>query len=186
VKLLATPPAGPVREWIRKEGRTLAVGCGVIVTTALGIGGYQQHLVTVSSKLEARIASSEDRIRRLETAASAIDRVQRKKAALVAQAGMTRRLEAVRYAPAQLLEVLSRSAPEGLWFVELKQAAGSVEVQGRALSVGAVTEFVGKLQGSGIFRDRIEIPTTSTETLHDTLVVTFAVRAVLISQPAAR
>jgi hypothetical protein len=51
------------------------------------------------------------------------------------------------------------------------------------MSLSAVTDFTERLQNAGLFRRPVEILTTTTETVDDTTVIRFAVKAEVI-QPA--
>jgi hypothetical protein len=81
---------------------------------------------------------------------------------------------------------VSRSLPEGLWLLEIKQAGSSVQIDGRATSLTAVTDFTERLQSSGYFKRPVEIIATGTEAIEEKDVVRFTVKADPVpSQPAA-
>ena len=86
-----------------------------------------------------------------------------------------------------LLETVSRSTPEGLWLLEIKQAGAFTTVDGRAMSLTSVTDFAQQLQNSGLFQHPVEIMTTATETFEEQTVVRFTVKAEAIkpAKPAA-
>jgi hypothetical protein len=52
-----------------------------------------------------------------------------------------------------------------------------VQLDGRATSLTAVTDFVERLQSSGLFDRPVEILSTSVELVDETTVLRFAVRA---------
>src|SRR6185436_9016270 len=109
---------------------------------------------------------------------------QARKTELAERLGVIERLRAAKRAPVSLLETLSRSLPDGLWLLEVKQTGRSVQVDGRAMSISAVTDFTERLQNSGVFDRPVEILTTSSETLEETPVVRFSVKAdVVAPQP---
>jgi Tfp pilus assembly protein PilN len=74
--------------------------------------------------------------------------------------------------------------PEGLWLLEIRQTGTSVQVDGRAMSLTAVTDFAERLQNSGLFRHPVEILTTLMETVEETPVVRFSVKAEALPPPA--
>src|SRR6185436_3820945 len=106
---------------------------------------------------------------------------QARKTELAERLGVIERLRAAKRAPVSLLETLSQSLPDGLWLLEIKQTNASVQVDGRAMSISAVTDFTERMQNSGLFQRPVEILTTSTETLEETTVVRFAVKADVIA-----
>jgi Tfp pilus assembly protein PilN len=59
----------------------------------------------------------------------------------------------------------------------LKQAGPSIQIEGRATSLTAITDFAEKLQDSTVFDRPVEIVTTTAETLDETPVVRFIVKA---------
>ena len=72
---------------------------------------------------------------------------------------------------------VSRSLSDGLWLSELKQTGLVTQLEGRAVSLTSITDFVEKLQDSNVFVRPVEIVTTTSETLEETPVVRFIVRA---------
>ncbi len=60
-----------------------------------------------------------------------------------------------------------------------------MQIDGRATSITAVTDFTERLQSSGFFKRPVEILSTGTETIEETDVVKFSVKAEPVpSQPA--
>jgi type IV pilus assembly protein PilN len=80
-------------------------------------------------------------------------------------------------APVSLLETVSRSVPEGLWLLEIKQTGTSIQVDGRALSITSVTDFAQRMQNSGLFERPVEILTALNEDVNSLTVVRFAIKA---------
>ena len=58
------------------------------------------------------------------------------------------------HGPVSLLETVSSSLPDGLWLTEIKQTGSIVQIEGRALSLTAVTDFTEQMQNSGLFKRR--------------------------------
>ena len=75
------------------------------------------------------------------------------------------------------MATLSRSLPDGLWLLELERQGDIVRIAGRANSLTAVTDFVERLQDSGIFDRPVDIVSTGTEQLDEISVVRFAVKS---------
>ena len=186
MNLLATPSRGSAREWFRRGRQSALLGFGLLIATTLSVYGYRQYLRSVQSQLEARVVAAESRMRGLKDLAALVERAEARRTDLVERQRIIERLQALKGAPAGLLETLSRSIPEGLWFVEMKQTGVAVEIDGRAMSLAAIAGFVENLQRSDMFRRPVEITTASTETVEDTTVVRFAIRTVILPPPAAR
>jgi type IV pilus assembly protein PilN len=184
VNLLATNPgAAPSREWLPREQRSALVGLGMLVLTALGVGGiwYYQHAEAAS--IQARITAADAELARLKEAARLVDELAARRAELTERLSLIDRLRSGKRGPVTLLETVSRSVPDGLWLLEIKQSGTSVQVDGRAMSLTAVTDFTERLQNSGLFRHPVEILTTLSETVDETSVVRFSVKAEALPPP---
>jgi type IV pilus assembly protein PilN len=178
VNLLSTAPgATPARDWFPREQRTALMGLGMLVVTALIVGGWYFYLGSVQSSIDSRIAASEAQLEKLKEASKLVEKTNARKTELAERLAVIERLRAAKRGPVNLLETLSQSLPEGLWLLEVKQAGLTVQVDGRAMSLSAVTDFTERMQNSGLFNRPVEILTTTTETVEETNVVRFAVKA---------
>jgi type IV pilus assembly protein PilN len=187
VNLLATGPgAAPAREWFPREQRAALLGLCALVVTGLAIGGWWYYLHNQRTAVEARITTAEAQMVRLREAAKLVEKTTARKTELSERLGVIERLRESKRAPVDLLTTLSASLPDGLWLLDVKQAGRSVQVDGRAMSLTAVTDFAERLQNSGVFNRPVEILTTTTETLDETTVVRFSVKAdVVAPEPPA-
>jgi type IV pilus assembly protein PilN len=185
VNLLATSPgAAPAREWLPRDQRSSLVGLGMLLVTLLGVAGWWFYLHKQGTTIETRIAAAETELGRLKQAAKLVELTTARKNELAERLSLIERLRTSKRAPVSLLETVSRSLPEGLWLLEMKQAGASVQIDGRATSITAVTDFTERLQPSGYFLRPVEILTTSTEAIDDTSVVRFSVKAEVVpAQP---
>jgi len=178
VNLLATNPgvAAP-REWLPREQRSALGGVGVLVVTALALGGYWYYQGVQRAAIETQIAAAQAELTRLKDAADLVERTNARRTELTERLALIERLRASKRAPVSLLETVSYSVPEGLWLMEIKQSGATVQVDGRATSITAVTDFTERLQSSGYFLRPVEILSTATEAIDDTPVVRFVVKA---------
>jgi Tfp pilus assembly protein PilN len=185
VNLLSTVPgvAAP-KEWIPKEQRSAMLGLGLLLLTAAGVGGYWWYLSSEHGAINTRIAAAEAELARLKEAATLVDRATARKAELAERVALIERLRAAKHAPVSLLETVSFSATDGLWLTEIKQTGTAVQIDGRSLSVSAITDFAEQLQNSGLFKRPVEIMSTSNETVDEHAVVKFSLKAeALPAQP---
>jgi type IV pilus assembly protein PilN len=177
VNLLATNPAAPARAWLPREQRNAFVGLGLLVVTALSVTGFWLYQRSQRQAVVTRIAAAETELTRLKDAAKLVDQLATRKSELAERLSLIDRLRSSKRGPVTLLETVSRSVPDGLWLIEIKQVGGSVQVDGRAMSLTAVTDFTERLQNSGLFEHPVEILTTATETVEETTVIRFSVKA---------
>lgn len=183
VNLLATSPGAAVaapREWFPREQRSALGGVGVLAVTALTLGGYWYYQGLQRADIETQTAAAQTELVRLKDAAALVERTNARRTELTERLALIDRLRASKRAPVSLLETVSYSVPEGLWLLEMKQSAQTVQVDGRATSITAVTDFTERLQSSGYFLRPVEIMSTATEAIDDTPVVRFVIKAEIV------
>lgn len=185
VNLLATNPGVVApREWLPREQRSALGGLSILLVTALGIGGYWYYQHSQAAALTTKIAAAETELVRLKEAAALVERTTARKNELSERLGLIDRLRSSKRAPVSLLETVSYSVSDGMWLLEIKQAGTAVQIDGRATSITAVTDFTERLQNSGFFLRPVEILATSTEVVEEVTVVRFVVKAEVVpAQP---
>lgn len=185
VNLLASAPGGtPTREWLPREQRSAAAGLFLLLVSAAGVGGYWWYLHQQRQTVDAKIAVAQAEMVRLKNVASLVDQATARRAELTERLSLIDRLRSTMRGPVSLLETVSRSTPEGLWLLDLKQQDTTMQIEGRATSLTAVTDFAESLQQSGLFKMPVEIVTTTTELVNQVSVVRFIIRA-QSAQPSA-
>jgi type IV pilus assembly protein PilN len=185
VNLLATNPgAAPAREWLPRDQRAALAGLGMLAITAAGVGGWWYHLHREGTAIDAKVVASQAELTRLKAASKVVDQLTARKTELTERLSLIDRLRAAKREPVALLETVSQSLPDGLWLLEMKQTGPSVQIDGRATSLTAVTDFTERLQSSGYFKKPVEILTTSTDAIDDVEVIKFSVKADAASQQA--
>ena len=60
-------------------------------------------------------------------------------------------------APVHMIDQISRSLPEMTWLTNLKQEGYDVTIEGRCMTLTALSDFVGNLEASRYFRRPVEI-----------------------------
>jgi type IV pilus assembly protein PilN len=180
VNLLAPGTEAQASAWRRAlvvppEQRAALVGLTLLVATALGVGGWWWSIDRERRALDADIAVAEATMVQLKDAARLVEQATAREKDLRERLALIERLRATQRAPVELLDTISRALPDGLWLLELRQTGAAVQLEGRAMSLSSVTDFVDRLQTSGRFLKTIDI-VTSMETLADTSVVRFAIR----------
>lgn len=186
VNLLATNPgvAAP-REWLPREQRSALGGVSILLVTALALGGVWYYQNSQSAAIDVKVAAAEAEMARLKEAATLVERTNARKTELAERLALIERLRASKRAPVSLLETVSYSMPDGLWLLEIKQAAAVVQIDGRATSITAVTDFTERLQTSGYFLRPVEIVSTATEAIEEVGVVRFVIKAEAVPPQSA-
>ncbi len=138
----------------------------LLFTTSTSIAALWFHLgqehVSLSTELHA-----------LDAHAGAVDGdvsdIRTRHAAALRRALVAFDLERDAAATIDLLAVVSRSIPDGLWLADFKYQGGSVDIEGRARTVAAVTHFAETLDASGTFRGGVRIASTNADVERDPL-----------------
>jgi Tfp pilus assembly protein PilN len=175
--LTSSPGAATPRVWVPAEQRSAVVGLGLLLVTALTVGGWWFYLDTQRTKTEASIVVAEARIEELKDALKLLEASRAQKAELEERLALIARLQMAKHAPVRMLDLLNEAVPAGLWLLELKQTAVAVQIEGRAMSHTAVTDFAQTLQTAGFFKMPVEIVTTLMETVEETDVIRFVLKA---------
>ena len=177
INLLGAIPRAPRRAWLPADQKSAAVGLLLLMGTALGVGGWWWQTARAQRAVDVEIAAAQAEITRLKTAALLVDRAVGRKLELTERLALIDRLHRTQRDPVELLQTISRSVPNGLWLLELKQSGASFQIEGRATSLTALTDFVERLQTSGRFAHPVDIITTNMEVVQDASVVRFALKA---------
>lgn len=177
VNLLGAVPPAPRRAWLPADQKSAAAGLVMLVATAAGVGGWWWQTLRAEKAVDQQIAAAQADLTRLKSVAALVDRAVARKVELSERLGLIDRLHRTQRAPVDLLETISRSVPDGLWLLEMKQSGNAFQFEGRALSLTALTDFVEHLQTSGRFGRPIDIVTTNMEMVQDVSVVRFALKA---------
>lgn len=183
VNLLSSPAGAPQREWLPAEQRSAALGLLMLMLTGVGVAGWWWMLQRDRSHAEAAITVAETELARLKDAARLVDQASARRGELTERLALIGRLRADQKGPVNLLETVSRSLPDGLWLLDLTQKGYGIQVEGRATTLTAVTDFVEKMQNSGLFKHPVEIVTTSMELLEESSVVRFVIKAEAANAP---
>ena len=133
--LAANPGAHTPRVWLPPEQRSALLGLALLMSTAVGVAGFWFYQHRQAAGIDRKTASIQAELVRLKVAAKLVDETVAKKNELTERLDLIERLRAAKRAPVSLLETVSRSVPDGLWLLEIKQAGSTVQVDGRARSL---------------------------------------------------
>jgi type IV pilus assembly protein PilN len=144
----------------------LTVACGLIlVLTAAGLGWWYWTLGQEQARVEAEIAAARSEQARLRSLLTEVQEFESRRAQLQQRVQLIEQLRAGQSIPVQLLDHVSRSLPDMLWLTEMEQAADTLTIQGRAMTLLAVSDFVRDLGASDLLLKPIDIPNTQVEPL---------------------
>jgi type IV pilus assembly protein PilN len=169
--------SGDPRRAIPRRRRGEVVGSLFLILSVSGAAARLWQLRSDASAIDGQISRTQAELGRLATELAAADSAAARKSELSGRLTVVDRLRSAQQRPVTLLLALSRSLPDAVWLTELKQQGPVVQIEGRATAVGAVSEFVERLQESGAFDGRVEILSIGRESLERSQVIRFAVKA---------
>jgi len=171
----------PAKSWLPAEQRSSLVGLGMLLVTGLVVGSWWYYVSYQRAATEAGILKAEARIEALKDAMKLLDTARSQKAELEERLMLIDRLRTAKHAPVKMLDLLNGTLPDGLWLMEIKQTKASVTIEGRAMSQTSVSDYAKSLQDSGFFKMPVEVVMTLMETVEETNVFRFLLKAVPVS-----
>jgi Tfp pilus assembly protein PilN len=77
-----------------------------------------------------------------------------------------------------MLDQISRSVPDRLWLVDMKQTGDDVTIDGKTSTLSSLADFVANLEASGYFAKPVEITNSEEEKAqNDADLIKFTVKA---------
>ena len=174
VNLLTAGPSA--KRAVGRSHRAALAGILALLLTVTGVALSWWQLRREVAQLDVKIVRGERDLAHFKEAARLVDRAIARRTELSEKNALIGRLRSAQQRPVDLLATVSRSLTDGLWLMELNQRGAVVQLDGRATSLTAVTDFVERLQSSGLFDRPVEILSTSVELVDETTVLRFAVR----------
>ena len=139
-------------------GQKITVGCSLIlVVAALVVGWWFWSIQRDSADLDQQIADAESETARLKTVILQVQQFETRAAQLHERVTLIEQLSKRQMGPVHLLDQVSRSLPDTMWLVDLKQLGTDVIIEGRCSNLDALSDFVSGLEGSNLFERPVEI-----------------------------
>lgn len=178
INLLPGSRASATRFGAMDFGRRVTVACGVILLiTVLVIGWRFWSLRQSDAQLTLELAAADAELQRLAPVLESLATLERQRTRLAERVDLVEALRDAQAGPVRMLDQISRSLPDGLWLSELRQSEDGVVVQGRAMTLIALSDFVANLESSGQVTPPVEIIGSQTEETPQGEVVRFELRA---------
>ena len=167
-----------------KVGHKLTVGCTLILVLSGSVIGWRYWgLNKASHALDADLASAQKETARLHSIIVQVQQFEQRKAQLQQRVALIEQLRKDQTGPVHMLDQISRALPPLLWLTELKQTPGAndVLIEGRGMTLTALSDFVAMLEASGYFQRSVEILSSTTETTPAGDVIKFQIKAIFQS-----
>jgi type IV pilus assembly protein PilN len=151
------------RAWFQGGQKLTAVCCLILVGAGLGIGWWYWSIGRTSAQLDQDVAAAEQEAQRLRGLIQQVQQFDQRKAQLEQRVGLIEELRKGQSAPVRLIDQISQSLPEGLWLTTLRQDGGAVTLDGRCITLTALSDFVANLSASGYFTAGVELVDSQVE-----------------------
>jgi type IV pilus assembly protein PilN len=139
-------------------GQRVTVGASVIVVATVGVVGWWfWSLRAEAAQLDAELAAARQEQTRLRSLLAEVQEFEEQRARVQERVSLIERLRGGQSLPVQLLDHISRSLPDMLWLTTVMQEGDDVTIEGRSTTLIAVSDFVGNLGSTPLFRRPIEI-----------------------------
>ena len=147
------------------------VGCAGYV--ALDYLNLQRQDAALHQELVAARAEKA----RLQPILREVERFEGQKKDLQMRVNLIEELRQNQVGPVHLLDQVSRSMPDRLWLLDMKQTGNDVTLDGKTSTLSSLADFVANLEASGYFAKPVEITNSEEEKAKDTDLIKFTVKA---------
>jgi len=150
-----------------------------LVTGLAVVGGGVWGYTIQNRELGARqqeLAGIDEEIKRLEVVIKEVQKFEMQKAQLDKKVGAIEDIKVKQRRPAHLLDDISRSLPDQMWLVSIKDAGGGVQISGKSFDNVGIAAFMENLERSSSFGN-VELVESKSELLQGRQVVAFTVVA---------
>src|SRR5574341_1290865 len=138
----------PAREARRRLALLRQLFVAVVVVAA-AIGGGIWGYMAQNSNLETHrqeLASLEEEIKHLEEVIKEVKQFETKQAALDKKVGAIEDIKITQRRPARMLADISRSLPEQMWLVSIKETATGIQISGKSFDHVGIAAFMENLE----------------------------------------
>jgi type IV pilus assembly protein PilN len=114
---------------------------------------------------------------RLQPVLREIERFEAQKRDLQQRVNLIEELRQNQVGPVHMLDQISRSLPDRLWLIDMKQAGNDVILDGKTSTLSSLADFVANLESSGYFARPVEITNSEEEKKDANDLIKFTVKA---------
>lgn len=132
--------------------RQLSISLLVVIMTLVSLFGVYLLLGSQIDDLNSRIKTTTAELEKYDKINREIEEIKKKLDNLNKKMDVIRQLEANRYEPVRLMEILTQMIiDKRMWFTLMETKPGVVSINGIAMDDKTVADFMVRLEGSGLF-----------------------------------
>lgn len=168
----------PAREARRRVELRHQIQVAVVVVVAAIGGGIWGYMAQNSNLQEHQreLAGIQDEIKRLEVIVKEVQKFETRQALLQKKVGAIEDIKTKQRRPAHVLADISRSLPDQVWLVSIKDTGTGTQISGRSFDNVGIAAFMENLERSSSFGN-VELIESRSELLQGRQVVVFTVLA---------
>ncbi|MBN2382006.1 PilN domain-containing protein [bacterium] len=170
IKINLLPSEGPGTSKVYFE---IMLGLILIAVAASAIGLYWNYLNGIIAKRQEEIRIKEEQVSKLQNIIDSVKKFEEEKAVLQKKIDLIKKLREQQKAPVFLLDQLSKSLPDNVWYFELKTKGTTMTLKGAALSMMSIGDLINQLkQPENLFKT-VHLKKTSMKDLKGREIYTF-------------
>jgi type IV pilus assembly protein PilN len=155
------------RRTVKPAGRSFqiaekitVVGSMILIVAVLLIGWRYWATTQQEAQLQSDIAAAKREEARLAEVLKQVAEFETQRTQLQLRVTLIDELRRGQTAPVHMIDQVSRSLPEMTWLTKLTQDGYNITIEGRCLSLAALSDFVGNLESTRYFARPVEIVET--------------------------
>jgi len=168
-------PAREARRRVELRRQLQVAAVVVVVAIAGGVWGYMAQNDDLAAR-QRELAIIQAEVKRLEAIAKEVEQFEARKALLDKKVGAIEDIKTTQRRPARVLADISRSLPEQMWLVSIKDTSAGVQISGKSFDNVGIAAFMENLERAFSFRN-VELVESRSELLQGRQVVAFTVIA---------
>jgi type IV pilus assembly protein PilN len=129
----------------------------ILIATVLGIGWWFMSLRQHSAQVDADLVRAESESLQLRSVLAQVQKFETRKAQLTQRVTLIEQLRRGQTAPVHVLDEVSKSLPERVWLTEMKQVGPDFTMNGFAVSLPSLSDFVANLEATKWFIKPVEL-----------------------------
>ncbi len=177
INLIGERPRGKVAIAV-DLGQKVTILCSfLLLLTGLLIGWWYWSLRQDTQRLDEEIVAAQRETERLRSILVQVEQFEQRRAQLEQRVVLIEQLRQGQGEPVRMLDQISLNLPERLWLTALQQEGSDVTLEGRTVTLVALSDFVANLEGSGYFRRPVEILDSQLEPSPEGDLIRFSVKA---------
>jgi type IV pilus assembly protein PilN len=129
------------------------------------------------ARLHQELIAARQEKARLQPILREVEKFEAQKRDLQQRVNLIEELRQNQVGPVHMLDQISRSMPDRLWLLEMKQTNNDVTLDGKTSTLSSLADFVANLEASGYFVKPVEITNSEEEKANENDLIKFTVKA---------